>query len=70
MNKVIVLGVGVLAAGVVAGAMVGGKKAYNKYSTIKEKAGNLRDKFYDDVVKIDNTSSWDDSDIENQVAWG
>jgi len=64
MNKVAILGVGVLTAGAVAGAVVGGKKAYDRYSII------LKDKFYDKVIKIDNTSPWDDSDVENQVAWG
>jgi len=70
MNKVVVLGVGVLAAGAVVGAVVGGKTAYNKYNIVKEKTINLKNKFYDKVIEIDSTGTWDDSDVENQVAWG
>ena len=70
MNKVVVLGVGVLAAGAVAGAVVGGKTAYNKYNIVKEKTINLKNKFYDKVTEIDSTGTWDDSDVENQVVWG
>ena len=70
MNKVVVLGVGVLAAGAVAGAVVGGKTAYKKYNKVIEKTINLKNKFYDKVTEIDSTGTWDDSDVENQVAWG
>jgi len=70
MNKAVILGVGVLAASAVAGAVVGGKTAYGKYDIVKEKTISLKNKFYDKVTKIDSTGTWDDSDVDNQVAWG
>jgi|TARA_R110000824_G_scaffold401024_1_gene610356 hypothetical protein len=57
MNKVIVLGVGVLTAGAVAGAIVGGKTAYAKYNRVQKTVDLWKNRFYGKITQDD-------------VAWG
>lgn len=57
MNKVLILGVGVLTASAVAGAVVGGKTAYAKYDRVQKTVDLWKNRFYEKITQDD-------------VAWG